>query len=150
LFTYGSENCIQIFSGNFYELDPLEDLGIFGGIILKPTLKKWNLRIEMCMTWDRNNWQTLVNKFINLLGLLGELSEFLPIRKDCAVLSWSPTAVKQDWQPFGQRLCICLVVCKSQLFIRKIAIVDDLLTATHFKAPQAYCGHICSSVINQP
>lgn len=125
----------RLFSENFNELNPLEDLGIFGRIILKSALKKWNVRIQMCMTWDRNNWQTLVNSLINFSGLLGELSEFLLFKKDCVVLSWSPTAIKQDWQPSGRRLCICLVICKSQLFIRKVASVDDLLTATNFKAP---------------
>lgn len=93
------------------ELDPLEGLGIYGKIILKLAFKKWNVRIEMCVTWDRNSWQTLVNRLINFLGLLGELSEFL-LFKDCAVLSWSPTATKQDWQPFGRRLYICLVIRK--------------------------------------
>lgn len=104
----------------------------------------------MCMTWDRKNWQTLVKRLINFLGLLGKLSEFLLYKKDCAVLSWSPTAVKQDWQPFDRRLCICLVIRKSQLFIRIITNVDDLPTAAYFKVPQAYFGLIYSSLINQP
>lgn len=65
-----------------------------------------------------------------LLAILGMLNEFMLFKKDCAVLIWSPTAVKQDWQPFGRRLCICLVICKSQLFIREVASVDDLNTAT--------------------
>ena len=102
------------------------------------------------MTWHKNNWQTLVNRLINFLGLLGRLSEFLLYKKYCAVLSWSPTAVKQDWQPFDRKLYICLVICKSQLFIKIVANVDDLLTAAYFKDPQAYFGLIYSGLINQP
>jgi hypothetical protein len=81
------------------ELDPLEDLGIFGRIILKEALKKLNVRIRMCMTWERNDWQTFVKRLINFLGLLGKLSEFLLYKKDCAVLSWPPTAVNRIGSP---------------------------------------------------
>jgi hypothetical protein len=140
----------NFFSGNLKELDHLEDLGKFGRIILKHTLKKWNVRIRMCMTWDRNNWQTLVKRLIKFLELLGKLNEFLLYKKDCAVLSWSPTVIKQDWQPFNRRLCICLVICKSQLFIKMVTNVDDLLIAAYFKVPQAYFGLIYSSLVNQP
>jgi hypothetical protein len=36
----------------------------------------------------------------------------------------------------------------NKLFIRKVANVDDLLTATRFKTPQAYFIFIYSSLIN--
>lgn len=147
---FGAHMELRIVYRFFQELDTLEDLGIFGRKILEQTLKKWNVRMEMCVTWDSNSWQTLVNRLINFWGLLGKLIEFLLFKKDSAVLSYSPTAVKQDWQPFGRRLCICLVMCNSHLFFRKVTKLDDFLIIAYFKASQAYLGLIYSGLINQP
>ena len=64
----GEEKCIQGFGGgNLRERGHLEDLGVYGRVILKWIFEKWDEGMDWIdLAQNRDRWWALVNAVMNL------------------------------------------------------------------------------------
>ena len=64
---WGQESWIQVFGGEIWGKDDLEDLDVDGRIVLKCAFKKWDGGMDWIQpAQDRDRWLAVVNAVIDL------------------------------------------------------------------------------------